>query len=109
MAKARPSRRFVRESPPILPPAMNFFSRFVDSNDRELRRIQPMVDEAAALEPEFETLSEAEIRDRIQVIREEIHEAAQPDEPSEDELHHPDLARRREIAKPRRKKEQERI
>ena len=88
---------------------LGFLNRFVDSNDREIRRIQPMVDEAGALEAEFEALSEEEIRGRIQVIREEIHEAAEPDEPSEDELHHPDLERRREIARARRKKEQERI
>src|SRR6266545_6623877 len=88
---------------------LGFLNRFVDSNDRELRRIQPMVDEATGLEPEFEALSEEEIRARIHAIREEIHEAALPDEPSEDELHHPDLERRREIAKARRKKEQERI
>src|SRR5438093_1138357 len=88
---------------------LGFLNRFVDSNDRELRRIQPLVDQANALEPEFEALSDEEIRERIDEIRQEIHEAAEPDEPDDDELHHPDLERRREIAKARRKKEQERI
>ena len=88
---------------------MRLFSRFVDSNDRELRRIQPFVDEANALEAEIEALSEEEIRARFSEIREEIRELAVPDEPSEDELHHPDLERRREIAKERRKKENARI
>ena len=41
---------------------MKFFSRFVDSNDREIRRIQPMVDEANSLEAGFEGLSAEEIR-----------------------------------------------
>ena len=88
---------------------LGFLNRFVDSNDRELRRIQPLVDEANTLEAEFEALSDEEIRERIADIREEIHEAAVPDEPSEDELHHPDLERRRELCKARRKREKERL
>ena len=88
---------------------LGFLNRFVDSNDREVRRIQPMVDEANRLEPEIEALSDDEIRARIAEIREEIHEAAVPDEPSEDELHHPDLERRREFQKARRRKEKERL
>jgi hypothetical protein len=36
---------------------LGFLNRFVDSNDRELKRIQPFVDEANALEPEIEALS----------------------------------------------------
>ena len=88
---------------------MRFFSRFVDSNDRELRRIQPIVDEANELEAEIQALSDAEIRERFSEIRDEIREIAAPDEPSDDELHHPDLERRRELAKERRKKENARI
>jgi len=88
---------------------MRFFSRFVDSNDRELRRIQPIVDEANELEAEIQALSDAEIRERFSEIRDEIREIAEPDEPSDDELHHPDLERRRELAKERRKKENARI
>ena len=41
---------------------MRLFSRFVDSNDRELRRIQPHVDEINRLEPEFEALTDDQIR-----------------------------------------------
>src|SRR6478672_3379308 len=88
---------------------MKLFSRFVDSNDRELRRIQPMVDEANSLEAEFEALSREEIRAQFAEIRDEIRSLATPDEPSEDELHHPDLERRRELRKDRRKREQERL
>jgi hypothetical protein len=88
---------------------MKFFSRFVDSNDRELRRLQPIVDEANELEEEIAALSDDEIRERFNEIREEILEIAAPDEPSEDERHHPDLERRRELAKARRKKENDRI
>jgi preprotein translocase subunit SecA len=88
---------------------MNIFSRFVDSNDRELRRIQPFVDEANALEAELQALSDEEIRARFDALRADVLEAAEPDEPSDDELHHPELERRRELKKARRKREQERI
>ncbi|HET7728042.1 MAG TPA: preprotein translocase subunit SecA [Candidatus Limnocylindrales bacterium] len=88
---------------------MRFLSRFVDSNDRELRRLQPFVDEINDLEPEFEALSDDQIRERIADIRAELTAAARPDEPSDDERTHPDLERRRDLAKARRKREQERI
>jgi preprotein translocase subunit SecA len=88
---------------------MHFLSRFVDSNERELRRIQPFVDEANELEEEIQALSDEDIRARFSELRDEIREAAEPDEPSDDELHHPDLERRRELTKERRKHEQERI
>ena len=76
---------------------MSFFSRFVDSNDRELRRLQPFVDEANALEPELQALSDEEIHARFDALRADVLEAAEPDEPSDDELHHPELERRREL------------
>src|SRR3990170_4858801 len=80
-----------------------FLSRFVDSNDRELKRIEPVVDAANELEPELLALSDAAIRARFEELRVEIREAAEPSEPSDDELHHPDLERRRELLKARRK------
>jgi preprotein translocase subunit SecA len=88
---------------------MKFLSRFVDSNDREVRRLQPLVDAINALEPEMQGLSDEEIRTQFGEIRDEIREVATPDEPSEDELHHPDLERRRELIKARRARENERI
>jgi preprotein translocase subunit SecA len=88
---------------------MKFLSRFVDSNDRELRRIQPWVDEINALEAEFEALSDDQIRAQMAEIREEIRGSALSEEPSEDELHHEDLERRRELTKARRKRENERL
>ena len=54
---------------------MRFLSRFVDSNDREIRRLQPLVDEANALEAEFEALSDDEIRAQFAEIRDEIRAA----------------------------------
>ncbi len=55
---------------------MRFLSRFVDSNDREVRRIQPWVDEANGLEAELEALSDDDIRAQFAEIREEIRAAA---------------------------------
>src|SRR3954451_7538943 len=88
---------------------MRFFSRFVDSNDREIRRLQPLVDETNALEADYEAMSQDEIRAAFAELRDDVHEAAIPDEPSDDELHHPDLERRRELKKARRERENERI
>jgi preprotein translocase subunit SecA len=68
-----------------------------------------MVDEANTLEPEIEPLSDDEVRARFAEIRAEVREVTQPDDPSDDELHHPELERRRELAKARRKRENERI
>ena len=87
---------------------LGFLNRFVDSNDREIKRIQPAVDEANDLEAEIEALSDDEIRARFDQLRTEIRATAE-DEPSDDELHHPDLERRRELAKARRLKENERV
>jgi preprotein translocase subunit SecA len=83
----------------------NFFSRFVDSNDRELKRIQPFVDEANELEAELQNLSDTEIRERFTALRDDFRENVIPEEPSDDERHHPDLERRRELAKARRKRD----
>src|SRR5262245_48984927 len=84
-----------------------FFSRFVDSNDRELKRIQPFVDEANELEPEIKALSDSEIRDRFLALREEFRETVVEEGPTDDELRHEDLERRRELTKARRKRNNE--
>ncbi|HET7829492.1 MAG TPA: preprotein translocase subunit SecA, partial [Candidatus Limnocylindrales bacterium] len=88
---------------------MRLLSRFFDTNDREVARIQPLVDEINDLEDEFAALSDDEIRERIDVIKAEMHEVAAGDEPSDDELNHPDSERRRDLAKARHKRENERL
>ncbi len=88
---------------------LSFLNRFVDSNDRELRRIHPYVDRINGLEPEFEALSDADIRARIDEIRTDVREAVVPDEPSDDEREHSDLERRRELAKERHVRELTRV
>ena len=88
---------------------MRFISQFFDTNDREVGRLQPIVDEINELEDEFAALSDDEIRERIEVIKVEMHEVAAGDEPSDDELNHPDSERRSDLRKARRKRENERL
>jgi preprotein translocase subunit SecA len=88
---------------------LGFLSRFVDSNDREIKRIQPLVDRINELEPEMEERSDADIRALMDEIRQEIAEAGEPEEPSEDERHHSELERRRELKKERLKREHARL
>ncbi len=88
---------------------MGFFSRFVDSNDREVKRIQPLVDAANALEAELEGESDAEIRARADEIRAELAELQADFGPSKDEVEQEDLERRLDMEKARRKKENERL
>jgi preprotein translocase subunit SecA len=88
---------------------MRFLNRFVDSNDREVRRLLPLVEETNALEAEYEALSDEEIRAAFDELRADVLEAAEPDKPSDDELGHPDLERRRELKKERRTRENERL
>ncbi|MFL5675631.1 MAG: preprotein translocase subunit SecA, partial [Chloroflexota bacterium] len=88
---------------------MRFLNRFVDSNDREIRRLEPLVAETNALEAEYEALSDEDIRAHFAELKAEVLEAAEPDEPSDDERHHPDLERRRELKADRRKRENARL
>jgi preprotein translocase subunit SecA len=88
---------------------LGFLSRFVDSNDRELRRIEPLIESINELEPEMQEKTDAEIRELIAELRAEILEAGEPEEPSDDERHNPDLERRRELARDRRKREHEQL
>ena len=88
---------------------LSFLSRFVDSNERELKRIQPFVDQANALEEEFQALSDEEIRQRMVDIRAEVAEDAAPTEPSEDELEHPESEHRSELRKEREKADLDRL
>ena len=88
---------------------MKLLSRFIDSNDRELRRIQPQVDATNALESEYEALSDDEIRAMFAEIRDEIRELGGRRGPSDDELNHPERERRNDLRKERRKRENERL
>src|SRR5262245_2099626 len=81
-----------------------FLNRFIDSNDRELKRIQPFVDETNHLEAEFAALSDDDIRARIADIRAEITEIATKPLFAEGEAEEMERERRREVDKERHEK-----
>src|ERR1700690_3309378 len=88
---------------------LGFLSRFVDSNDREIRRLQPLVDAANARAPELREESDAQIRARMDEIRAELAELQKGFGPREEELDEDDPARRRDLETVRLKREHERI
>jgi preprotein translocase subunit SecA len=48
---------------------LKFFSRLTDSNEREVKSLQPIVDAINALEPEVQALSDAELAARTDTLR----------------------------------------
>ncbi|HEX6474594.1 MAG TPA: preprotein translocase subunit SecA, partial [Candidatus Limnocylindria bacterium] len=98
-----------------------FLSRLVDSNDREVRRLEPAVARINELEPEYEAMSDAELhgvtatlKARLQdelgelLIPIELREVAPGDE-EETELAGDDPARHSEERKAQRKRERQQI
>ncbi|HUR16605.1 MAG TPA: preprotein translocase subunit SecA, partial [Candidatus Limnocylindrales bacterium] len=81
----------------------NFISRFVDSNDRNVKKLHPIVDEINSLEQEFQALTDDQIRDRMVALRAEIMSESAETPPSEEELSAESSERRRELRKERRK------
>ncbi len=88
---------------------LGFLSRFVDSNDREVRRLQPLVEAANALEAELRDETDAEIRARIDEIRAELAELQEGFGPGPEELDEDEPARRRDLEIARQKKENEQL
>jgi preprotein translocase subunit SecA len=97
---------------------MKLLSRVVDSNEREIRRLEPLLERANALEPEYRALSDDELRGRTALFRERLREelgdvldtpvVVTPEE-DDSELVGGDPARRRERQREQRKRETERI
>ncbi len=54
----------------------NFLSGLFDSNEKELKRLQPKVDRTNELEPEFEKLSDAELKAKTDEFKARIAEAS---------------------------------
>ncbi|MGH2455449.1 MAG: preprotein translocase subunit SecA [Candidatus Limnocylindria bacterium] len=100
---------------------MKFLSRLTDSNDREVRRLEPIAAGVNELEPEFTALSDAELRAKTDEfrarLRERLGELLTPielrDVPSgeeeETELAGGDPARHSEERKEQRKRERQQI
>ena len=84
---------------------LGILNRLIDSNEREVKRLQRFVDQINALEPEFKDLSDGDIRARMAALRAEIAEEAAPEEEEEEEeaLEQADRERRWELARERRK------
>jgi preprotein translocase subunit SecA len=59
---------------------IKLFSRLTDSNEKELRRLQPIVDSINELETEFEKLSDEELRAKTSEFRSRIKDGTTLDE-----------------------------
>ena len=102
-------------------PMMKFLSRLVDSNEREVRRLEPLVAAINELEPEYEAMSDAELRGVTATLRARLQDElgelltpielrdVPPGEEEETELAGDDPARHSEERKEQRKREREQI
>ena len=84
---------------------LNLISRFVDSNDRNVKRLKPIVEEINSLEAEFQALTDEEIRARMIELRDEIREDAAPSEPSPEEIDRGELRAPAELRRAREKED----
>ncbi len=60
---------------------VKLFSGLFDSNEKELKRIQPRIDEINELEPEFEKLTDAELMSKTEEFKNIIREATSSIQP----------------------------
>ena len=98
-----------------------FLSRLVDSNEREVRRLEPLVTAINEIEPEYEAMSDAELRGVTATLRARLEDElgelltpielreVPPGEEEETELAGDDPARHSEERKEQRKREREQI
>ncbi|MFP3880093.1 MAG: preprotein translocase subunit SecA [Dehalococcoidia bacterium] len=56
------------------------FSGLIDSNEKELKRLQPVVSQIGSLEPQYEALSDAELRARTDEFKARLAEGESLDE-----------------------------
>jgi preprotein translocase subunit SecA len=59
---------------------VKWLSSLIDSNEREVRRLQPVVDHINSLEPEFEKLSDAELRAKTDEFKARLKDGESLDE-----------------------------
>jgi preprotein translocase subunit SecA len=84
---------------------LNLLSRFVDSNDRAVRKLKPLVEDINSLEAEFAALSDDQIRARMIELRDQVRADAIPSEPTEEELDAPSSERRADLRRARHKED----
>ena len=56
-----------------------FFSKLADSNEKEIRRLQPQVDKINGLEPDFEKLSDDELRGKTDEFKSRLKDGSSLD------------------------------
>ncbi len=98
---------------------LKLFNRMVDSNEREVRRLEPLVERANALEPEYQALTDDELRNKTAQFRarlaEHLGSLGAPAEPGaepevdDSELVGGDPARRLERQREQAKREMDQI
>ncbi|MGA8848864.1 MAG: preprotein translocase subunit SecA [Dehalococcoidia bacterium] len=59
---------------------VKWLSSLIDSNEREMRRLQPLVDHINSLEPEFEKLGDAELRAKTDELKARLKDGESLDE-----------------------------
>jgi preprotein translocase subunit SecA len=59
---------------------VKWFSGLIDSNEREVRRLQPLVDDINTLEPNFDKLSDAELRAKTDEFKARLKDGESLDE-----------------------------
>jgi preprotein translocase subunit SecA len=57
-----------------------WLSNLIDSNEKELKRLQPLVEQINSLEPEFEKLTDAELRAKTDEFKARLADGESPDE-----------------------------
>jgi len=57
-----------------------WLSNLIDSNEKELKRLQPLVDHINSLEPEFEKLTDAELRAKTDEFKARLADGESLDE-----------------------------
>jgi len=57
-----------------------WLGNLVDSNEKELKRLQPMIDRINELEPEFERFSDAELRAKTDEFKARLKAGSSLDE-----------------------------
>jgi preprotein translocase subunit SecA len=59
---------------------LKWLSNLIDSNEKELKRLQPLIDHINSLEPEFEKLSDAELRAKTDEFKARLKDGESLDE-----------------------------
>jgi len=59
---------------------LKWFGKLVDSNEREVKRLQPLVDRVNSFEPEFERLTDADLRAKTDQFKERLKDGSKLDE-----------------------------